>query len=102
MNAKNSNEDIWLHYPVYDDSGFILKDEAKWKYKKQISAKYLWDLIIQRAYENGEPGIAYCDTMNKDNNLWYIEKYNCQNPCFEYLSGTVYGNNPDTGQKLNP
>lgn len=101
MNAKNSNEDIWLHYPVYDDSGFILKDEAKWKYKKQISAKYLWDLIIQRAYENGEPGIAYCDTMNKDNNLWYIENIIATNPCFEYLSGTVYGKNPITRQELN-
>lgn len=102
MRAVKNDEDIYLHYPVYDENGFILKDESKWKYKKKINAKYLWNLIIQKAYDNGEPGIAFEDTMNRDNNLWYIERITTTNPCFEYLSGTVYGINPKTREKLNP
>jgi ribonucleoside-diphosphate reductase alpha chain len=101
INAVKENKNILLHYPVYDDNGFILKDETKWIYQKEVSAKYLWDLIIKKAYENGEPGIGFTDTMNKDNNLWYIENIVATNPCFEYLSGTVYGKNPKTGEVLD-
>ncbi len=102
MNAKNNDEEIWLHHPVYDDEGNILKDESKWKFKKKISAKYLWDLITKNAYDNGEPGVFFYDNMNKDNNLHYIEKIVCSNPCAEYLAGTVFGTNPTNGKKLNP
>ena len=72
--SKNNDEDIYLHHPVYDDKGNILKDESKWKYKKKISAKYLWDLITKNAYDNGEPGVFFYNNMNNDNNLWYMEK----------------------------
>lgn len=102
MEAKDMNQEIWLHYPVYDTQGKILKDENKWKYKKQVNAKYLWDLIMQKAYNNGEPGIFFYENMNDDNNLWYIENIVCSNPCAEYLAGTVYGNNPKTNEPLNP
>lgn len=102
MRAVKNNENIFLHHPVYDESGNIIKDEKKWKYKKEINAKYLWDLIIKKAYDNGEPGIFYYNNMNKDNNLWYIEKIVNSNPCAEYLAGTVYGNNPIDDEKLDP
>ena len=96
MEAKDKGKDIYLHFPVYDEKGNILKDESKWKYKRKINAGQLWDLIINNAYNNGEPGIFFYDNMNKDNNLWYIEKIVTSNPCAEYLAGTVYG------EKLDP
>ena len=102
MIAKNKNEDIWLHYPVYDEDGRLLKDETKWKFKKKVNAQYIWDQIITQAYNNGEPGIFFYDNMNKDNNLWYVENIVCSNPCAEFLSGTLYGNNPVTNEKLKP
>lgn len=102
MNAVKSNKKIYLHYPVYDKDGSILKDKTRWKYKKEIDAQYLWNLIMRKAYDNGEPGIAFDDTMNRDNNLYYIENITTTNPCFEYLSGTVYGKNPKTKEQLNP
>ena len=102
MDAKDKGEDIWLHFPVYDNEGNILKDETKWKSKKRINATELWDLIITNAYNNGEPGVFFYDNMNKDNNLWYIEKIVTSNPCAEYLAGTVFGKNPDTGEQLDP
>ena len=49
-------------------------------YSKKISAKYLWDEIIKKAYDNGEPGVFFYDNLNKDNNLWYIENIVCSNP----------------------
>lgn len=80
MQAKNNDEDIWLHFPVYNENGRIEKDESKWKFKKKVSAKNLWELIIKKAYDNGEPGIFNYDHMNNDNNLWYIENVVCSNP----------------------
>ena len=100
MNAVRNDETIFLHFPVYDDKGKILKDESKWKYKKEVQAKYLWDLIMKKAYDNGEPGIFFYENLNRDNTLWYIENVICTNPCAEYLAGTVYGNNPITKEPL--
>lgn len=102
ITAVRNNEDIWLHHPVYNNEGKIENDESKWIYKKKVSAKYIWDKIMQRAYDNGEPGVFFYDNLNRDNNLWYIENIVCSNPCSEYLAGTIYGNNPLTGEKLNP
>lgn len=102
MKAVEADKTIFLHHPVYDESGRILKDESKWKIKKEVSAKKLWNLVIEKAYDNGEPGVFFYDNLNSDNNLWYIEKIVCSNPCAEYLAGTIYGKNPITGETLNP
>lgn len=101
MNAVKNDEIIKLHYPVYDNQGKILKDESKWKNKKEISARYLWDLIMKKAYDNGEPGIFFYENLNNDNNISYIENIVCTNPCAEYLAGTVYGKNPITNEDLD-
>lgn len=101
ITAVKNNENIYLHYPVYNDDGEIERNPDNWIYKKEVSAKEIWDSIMQRAYDNGEPGIFFYDNLNKDNNLWYIENIVCSNPCAEYLAGTIYGNDKD-GNKLNP
>lgn len=101
ITAVRNDEEVILHHPVYDENGRIEKDPTKWLYSKNISAKYLWDEIIKKAYDNGEPGVFFYDNLNKDNNLWYIENIVCSNPCSEYLAGTVYGDNPITGEALN-
>lgn len=100
--AVKNNKNIFLHYPVYDNQGKIIKDSTKWKYSKEINAKHLWDLIMKKAYDNGEPGIFFYENLNNDNNLWYIENIVCTNPCAEYLAGTIYGKNPKTHEVLNP
>lgn len=91
MNAMLNNEEIVLHWPVYDEKGHIENNPNKWKITKNINAKKLWDEIMQKAYDNGEPGIFFYDNMNKDNNLYYAESIIASNPCAEYLAGTVYG-----------
>lgn len=93
MKAKNNKEDIYLHYPVYDEKGRIVKDESKWKIKRKINAYDLWDQITKLAYDNGEPGILFYDNMNKLNPTNYMENIICTNPCGEYVSGVLFGDN---------
>lgn len=90
INAVKQNADIYLHFPVYDDHGHIIKDPNKWQYSRKVSAKVLWNLITRQAYDTGEPGVLFYDNMNKDNNLWYTESIVATNPCGEYLAGTVW------------
>lgn len=96
MYAAKKGDYITLHWPAYDEVGNIENDRDKWKVSKAINAKELWDKIISKAYDNGEPGVLFYDTMNGYNPLYYTEKIRCTNPCAEYLSGTVYG------QELSP
>jgi ribonucleoside-diphosphate reductase alpha chain len=91
MRAKNNNEDIYLHFPVYDQKGKIIKDPAKWDISKKINALDLWNKIIKLAYNNGEPGILFYDNLNKLNPTNYMENIMCTNPCGEYVSGILYG-----------
>lgn len=93
MRAKNNNEDIYLHFPVYNEKGEIIKDPAKWDVKKKINALDLWNKIIKLAYNNGEPGILFYDNLNKLNPTNYMENIMCTNPCGEYVSGVLYGEN---------
>lgn len=102
ISAVRSDQKVTLHHPVYDNQGKIERDPEKWQYSREVSAKDLWDKIIRKAYDNGEPGIFFYDNLNNDNNLWYIENIICSNPCAEYLAGNVYGNHPITGEQLNP
>ena len=101
ITAVRNDEKIYLHYPVYNDEGKIEKNPNNWIYQKEVSAKEIWDSIMKRAYDNGEPGIFFYDNLNKDNNLWYVENIVCSNPCAEYLAGTIYGTDKD-GNKLDP
>ena len=90
MNAVENNENIKLHYPVYDEYGNFV-DESQWEesFTKEVSAKELWDKIMKLAYDNGEPGLAFQSTMQKYNPAYYVENIVAMNPCSEYLSGII-------------
>ena len=90
MKAVENDSDIFLRYPCMDEKGLLIKDESKWETKTKINARYLWDLIMKKAYDTGEYGVLFYDNMNNDNNLKYMETIVTTNPCGEYLSGVVY------------
>lgn len=92
MKAVENNQKIYLRYPCMSDDGKIINEESKWKTKKEVDAKELWDLIITKAYNTGEYGVLYYDNMNKNNNLYYMENIVTTNPCAEYISGILYDN----------
>lgn len=100
MKAVENDENIYLHYPVYDENSKIIKDESKWKIKKEIRAIDLWDIIMKKAYNTGEYGVFFYDSLNRDNNTWYCETIVSTNPCGEYCSGTLHGVHPQTEEIL--
>lgn len=104
VEAAKNDKNIYLHFPVYKENGEIEKDETKWIYKVEVSAKEIWEFVIRKAYDNGEPGVFFYDNLNKDNNLGYCEKIITTNPCSEYVSGIISGkryNSKDYGGACN-
>lgn len=82
MEAVIDNKNIHLHYPVYDEKFRIIEDKSKWTFSKEVNATELWNLIMRKAYDNGEPGVLFYDNLNNDNNTWYTETIIGTNPCF--------------------
>ncbi len=50
---------------------------------KTVSALKIWETIIDGAWKNGEPGIVFLDTINRNNPLHPMGEIEATNPCGE-------------------
>jgi ribonucleoside-diphosphate reductase alpha chain len=63
-----------------------ISDEFMYKVRnKDEAALALWSKIVDGAYNNGEPGILYMDTVNATNPVPHMGKIKSSNPCGEFL-----------------
>ena len=66
-----------------------VKNDSDWelswkgKYKKNISARKLWNKIVDNAYKSAEPGFLNWELALNESNIWYIEDLITTNPCGE-------------------
>ena len=55
----------------------------KGKVFKTVAARAIWETIVAGAWQNGEPGIVFLDTINRNNPLKPLGQIEATNPCGE-------------------
>ncbi len=68
---------------VCTGSNYDLIDPRDGSVADSISAKEVFDLIVDQAWKNGEPGIVFLDRMNRDNVVPCLGDIESTNPCGE-------------------
>ncbi len=71
MEAVEKDQDYEIINPRYD------------KVVKKLSARKVFDKIVDMAWANGEPGIIFLDRLNRDNPTPHIGEIESTNPCGE-------------------
>lgn len=72
---------------VKNDGMFNLVAPHNGKVVKTVKAREIFDEIIKYAHKNGEPGVLFIDTANKDNPVPHLYTLEATNPCGEQWLG---------------
>lgn len=88
MEAVNNDDDWPLCHEIAPAKEVFWEKEGTYMVGDKhiyevVSARELWDSIMENTYNHAEPGVLFVDRINKMNNLWYIEKISSTNPCGE-------------------
>lgn len=68
---------------VQQDSSWELKHPNTGVVAKKIKARKVWTSIVNSAWENGDPGLVFLDTINKANPTPTLGNIESTNPCGE-------------------
>jgi len=68
---------------VEEDSSYDLINPRTGKVTNTLKARDVFDLIVEHAWKNGEPGIVFIDRVNESNPTPHIGKIESTNPCGE-------------------
>ena len=96
MEAVRNDQDWALRFPdekspEYRDFNGDLDDAIEAgmpiKIHKVVRARDLFENIVNQAHHNGEPGILFLDTANRDNPVPHLYRLESTNPCGEQWLG---------------
>ncbi len=67
---------------VEEDANFDLVNPQDGSVWETVRARELFDLIVRQAHHNGEPGVLFLDTANRENPVPHLYELESTNPCF--------------------
>ncbi len=68
---------------VKNDTGYDLIDPRDNRKSGSLNARKVYEALVNRAWENGDPGIIFLDRINKDNPTPELGSLDSTNPCGE-------------------
>lgn len=72
---------------VENDVAYNLVDPHTGQVKESPKAREIFNMIVEYAHRNGEPGVLFIDTANKDNPVPHLYSLEATNPCGEQWLG---------------
>ncbi len=96
MQAVQKDEDWDLRFPDASDPAYrtfngdldsAIEAGLPIKIHKTIPARDLFEKIVIQAHHNGEPGMLFLDTANRDNPVPHLYRLESTNPCGEQWLG---------------
>lgn len=85
VSGQNSNNSIQIPDAFFESEVWDLTSRTTCDVVKQIPTQDLWDAICQAAWECGDPGVQFVDTINAWHTCPQSGKIRASNPCSEYL-----------------
>lgn len=89
--VTKDGRDPWICY--FDDKSYMLFDDGTTLecgddglvLNDALTAKDIWNIIVDSAWSSGDPGIVFIDRINQGNPLRYLDDYEIRatNPCGE-------------------
>jgi len=68
---------------VAEEGDYDLVNPRTWETSKRLAAREIFDRIVEAAWKNGEPGVIFLDTINRDNPTPHVGAIESTNPCGE-------------------
>ena len=72
---------------VRDDTTYDLIAPSSGETIETVQAREIFDMIVEHAHHNGEPGILFLDSANRNNPVPHLYELEAANPCGEQWLG---------------